>query len=129
MICHDPTAPQNIQKYWNRMAAENADAVLLIGDVPSIDSTKLERQTQRHREFAAVREYQELLRSRPCWWTWDDHDFAGHDTDGLARGKENSRLIYTRYRPQLSYGVGAGAFTPDFAALQPAILSLNAGER
>lgn len=91
---------------WNRMAAENAEAVLLIGDVPYIDSTKLDRQTKRHQEFAAVAEYQQLLRSRPCWWTWDDHDFAGNDTDGLAPGKENSRLAYTRYRPQVSYGDG-----------------------
>lgn len=94
------------REVWQRMAAEAADAVLLIGDVPYIDSTALDKQTKRHREFAAVAEYQQLLRSRPCWWTWDDHDFAGNDTDGLARGKENSRLVYTRYRPQVGYGDG-----------------------
>lgn len=99
---------------WTRMAAENVDAVLLIGDVPYIDSTKLERQTSRHREFAAVREYQQLLCSRPGWWTWDDHDFAGNDTDGLAPGKENSRLVYTRYRPQRSYGDGSGGIYTSF---------------
>ncbi len=97
---------------WQRMATENSDAVLLIGDVPYIDSTKLDRQTKRHREFAAVPEYQQLLASRPCWWTWDDHDFAGNDTDGRAVGKENSRLAYTHYRPQQSYGDGsAGIYT------------------
>jgi alkaline phosphatase D len=50
---------------WNRMAEEKVDAVVLIGDTPYIDSTELEKQTQRHREFAAVPEYQKLLRSRP----------------------------------------------------------------
>ncbi|NLT70210.1 MAG: alkaline phosphatase family protein [Verrucomicrobiaceae bacterium] len=99
---------------WNRMASENVDAVVLIGDTPYIDSTDLEKQTQRHREFAAVEEYQALLRSRPCWWTWDDHDFAGNDSSGLAAGKENARLVVTRYRPQAVYGDGEGGIYTRF---------------
>lgn len=91
---------------WQRMAAEKVDAVVLIGDTPYIDSTDLAVQTRRHQEFAAVPEYQALLRSRPCWWTWDDHDFAGNDCSGLAVGKENSRLVFTRYRPQKGFGDG-----------------------
>lgn len=99
---------------WNRMAEEQVDAVVLIGDTPYIDSTELEKQTQRHREFAAVPEYQKLLQSRPCWWTWDDHDFAGNDSSGLAAGKENTRLVFTRYRPQKSYGDGTGGIYTRF---------------
>ncbi len=99
---------------WKRMAAEHPDAVLLIGDTPYIDSTELEVQTMRHQEFAAVPEYQELLRSRPCWWTWDDHDFAGNDSSGLAAGKENSRLVFTRYRPQAQHGDGADGIYTSF---------------
>ncbi len=99
---------------WNRMASEDVDAVVLIGDTPYIDSTDLEKQTQRHREFAAVEEYQALLRSRPCWWTWDDHDFAGNDASGLAAGKENTRLVVTRYRPQAEYGDGEGGIYTSF---------------
>lgn len=91
---------------WKRMAEEKVDAVVLIGDTPYIDSTDMAVQTRRHQEFAAVPEYQELLRNRPCWWTWDDHDFAGNDSSGLAVGKENSRLAFTRYRPQASFGDG-----------------------
>jgi alkaline phosphatase D len=99
---------------WRRMAEEKVDGVVLIGDTPYIDSTELEKQTQRHREFAAVREYQELLRARPCWWTWDDHDFAGNDASGLAVGKENSRLVFMRYRPQREYGDGTGGIYTSF---------------
>lgn len=91
---------------WNRMAQENVDAVLLLGDTPYIDSTRLADQMRRHDEFAAVPEYQKLLQSRPCWWTWDDHDFAGNDSSGLSLGKENSRYAFTRYRPQMQYGDG-----------------------
>ncbi len=99
---------------WNRMAAEEVDGVVLLGDTPYIDSTALDVQTRRHREFAAVAEYQALLRSRPCWWTWDDHDFAGNDASGFARGKENSRLAFTRHRPQRRYGDGTGGIFTSF---------------
>jgi alkaline phosphatase D len=99
---------------WNRIAAQKVDAVVLLGDTPYIDSTELEVQTRRHREFAAVPEYQALLKSRPCWWTWDDHDFAGNDASGLAAGKENTRLVFTRYRPQESYGDGEGGIYTSF---------------
>jgi alkaline phosphatase D len=99
---------------WQRMAIENVDGVVLLGDTPYIDSTELEKQTRRHREFAAVPEYQELLRSRPCGWTWDDHDFAGNDSSGLAVGKENTRLVFTRYRPQQAYGDGVGGIYTSF---------------
>jgi alkaline phosphatase D len=61
-----------------------------------------------------VPEYQALLRSRPCWWTWDDHDFAGNDASGLAAGKENSRLVFTRYRPQAKYGDGTDGIYTSF---------------
>jgi alkaline phosphatase D len=91
---------------WKRIAEENADAVILLGDTPYIDSTELAVQTRRHREFAAVPEYQHLLRARPCWWTWDDHDFGANDSSGLLPGKENSRLVYSRYRPQAGFGDG-----------------------
>lgn len=99
---------------WNRMAEEQVDAVVLIGDTPYIDSTELEKQTKRHREFAAVPEYQSLLKSRPCWWTWDDHDFAGNDAGGLAAGKENTRLVFTRYRPSREFGDGTGGIYTSF---------------
>lgn len=99
---------------WQRMAAEEVDAVVLIGDTPYIDSTDLAKQTQRHRQFAAVPEYQALLKSRPCWWTWDDHDFAGNDASGLAQGKENVRLTFTRYRPQPAFGDGTGGIYNSF---------------
>ena len=89
---------------WTRIAAEKVDAVMLIGDTPYIDSTKLEVQMKRHREFAAVPEYQALLRGTPCWWTWDDHDFAANNSDGRVTGRENSRTAYCHHRPQWGFG-------------------------
>ncbi len=95
---------------WRRIAEVDTDAVILLGDTPYIDSTELAVQARRHREFAAVPEYQHLLRARPCWWTWDDHDFGANDSSGLLPGKENSRLVYSRYRPQAGFGDGREGF-------------------
>lgn len=91
---------------WNRMAAEQPDAVVLAGDTPYIDSTDLTVQRNRHRTFAAVPEYQALLAARPFWSTWDDHDFGRNDADGTLPGKENSRRAFTEYRAQAAYGNG-----------------------
>lgn len=102
------------RQVWQQMNDEKVDGVILLGDTPYIDSTDLAEQTKRHREFAGVAEYQQLLQSHPCWWTWDDHDFAGNDSAGLATGKENSRLVFTRYRPQAAYGDGHGGIYTSF---------------
>ena len=99
---------------WARMAAEKPDAVVLAGDTPYIDSTDLAKQRTRHRAFAAVAEYQELLASRPFWSTWDDHDFGRNDADGTLKGKENSRRAFTEYRAQPSYGDGTGGIYTAF---------------
>ncbi|MDA0835181.1 MAG: alkaline phosphatase D family protein [Planctomycetota bacterium] len=99
---------------WSRMAAEYPDAVVLAGDTPYIDTTDLARQRNRHREFAAVPEYQSLLSTRPFWSTWDDHDFGAGDADGTLKRKENSRQAFSEYRPQASYGDGEGGIYTSF---------------
>ncbi|MES2462127.1 MAG: alkaline phosphatase D family protein [Armatimonadota bacterium] len=99
---------------WSRMAAEKVDAVVLAGDTPYIDSTDLATQRARHRTFAAVPEYQDLLSSRPFWSTWDDHDFGGNDSDGTIPGKENSRQAFIEYRAQPTFGDGKGGIYTSF---------------
>lgn len=99
---------------WSRMKLLNPDAVVLAGDTPYIDSTDLAKQRGRHRAFAAVSEYQDLLTTRPFWSTWDDHDFGRNDADGTLKGKENSRKAFTEYRSQKSYGDGTGGIYTSF---------------
>lgn len=99
---------------WSRMAAEKPDAVVLAGDTPYIDSTVLTKQRSRHRAFAGVSEYQDLLSTRPFWSTWDDHDFGRNDADGTLKGKENSRQVFIEYRPQEKYGDGTGGIYTSF---------------
>ena len=79
---------------WRRMAAVDPDAIVLLGDTPYIDSTDLAVQRRRYAEFAAVPEFADLLRNRPLYATWDDHDYGLNDSDGRLDGKENARRAY-----------------------------------
>ena len=91
---------------WRRMAALDPHAVVLLGDTPYIDSTDLAVQRTRYGEFVAVQEFTELLRSRPLYATWDDHDFGRNDSDGRLGGKENARQAFLEYHANPSYGDG-----------------------
>lgn len=97
---------------WNRIRTSKVDAVLLLGDTPYIDSTSLDVQRSKYREFSSVSEFEALTRSVPFWDTWDDHDFGANDSDGTLPGKENSRKAFLEYRPNGTFGNGAeGVYT------------------
>jgi alkaline phosphatase D len=97
---------------WRRMASLEPDTLVLLGDTPYIDSTDLAVQLRRYREFTAVPEFTALLRSRPLYATWDDHDFGRNDTDGRLEGKENAREAFVHYHGNPSFGDGTeGIYT------------------
>ena len=89
---------------WRRMAATDPDAIILLGDTPYIDTTDLAVQRRRYAEFAAVPEFADLLRNRPLYATWDDHDFGLNDSDGRLSGKENARRAFVEFHANPSYG-------------------------
>ena len=97
---------------WRRMAALDPHAIVLLGDTPYIDSTDLGVQRRRYAEFAAVPEFAGLLRNRPLYATWDDHDFGANDSDGRLSGKENARQVFVEFHANPSYGDGQeGVYT------------------
>ncbi|MFP6763202.1 MAG: PhoD-like phosphatase N-terminal domain-containing protein, partial [Planctomycetaceae bacterium] len=91
---------------WRRMKSLSPAAVVLLGDTPYIDSTSLDVQRQRYREFAAVPDFAELVRNRSLYGTWDDHDIGRNDTDGNLPGKEKSRQVFSEYRANAACGDG-----------------------
>ncbi|MCH2133517.1 MAG: alkaline phosphatase D family protein [Phycisphaerales bacterium] len=99
-------------KVWRRLDAENLTALVLLGDTPYIDTTNLDRQRERYREFSAVPAFGTLVAHVPLYSTWDDHDFGRNDTDGNLPGKENSRRAFREHRPNPSFGEdGKGIYT------------------
>jgi len=99
---------------WRRMAALDPHVVVLLGDTPYIDSTELEVQRARYRDFASVSELADLVSRRPLYATWDDHDFGANDTDGTLAGKEISRRAFIEYHANPSYGDGSSGIYTSF---------------
>ncbi len=97
---------------WRRMGMVGAQAVVLLGDTPYIDSTDLAVQRRRYGEFAAADAMAGLLRSTPWYATWDDHDFGFNDVDGRLAGKADARRAFVEYHANPSYGDGThGIYT------------------
>ena len=91
---------------WRQMQRENPDAVVLLGDTPYIDSTRLAFQRRRYREFFAPAAFAKLVRNRSFYATWDDHDFGRNDTNGQLPGKERSRRAFAEFHANPSFGDG-----------------------
>ena len=89
---------------WNQMGKEDLTALVLLGDTPYIDTTDLEVQRKRYKEFAEIPAFAQLVSKVPLYSTWDDHDFGRNDTDGNLAGKENSRQAFMENRNNPSYG-------------------------
>lgn len=99
-------------RIWRRLDTLDPDAIVLLGDTPYIDSTDLEVQRQRYRDFAAVVPMRVLFAGTSWYATWDDHDFGMNDADGTLPGKEHSRRAFGEYHANPSCGAGdAGVYT------------------
>ncbi|MEE9393300.1 MAG: alkaline phosphatase D family protein [Planctomycetota bacterium] len=81
-----------------RIGEDRPDALVLLGDTPYIDTTRLSVQRRRYREFAGWGALARVVRRTPLYSIWDDHDFGRNDSDGNLPGKENSRRAFIEYR-------------------------------
>ena len=89
---------------WARIAAECPDGMVMLGDTPYIDTTKLEGLRWAYRRLASNRSVAAALRQIPFWATWDDHDFGRNNSNGTLPGKENSLRAFREYRPMPQIG-------------------------
>ncbi|MFE2722566.1 alkaline phosphatase D family protein [Kitasatospora sp. NPDC059327] len=99
---------------WTRIIDEGCDSFVMLGDtpyadvsVPGVNDFLTQARTQ-HRRFLAVPEIAGLVRSMPVWGTWDDHDFAGNDSDGTWARKYDFRKAFVDYRANASFGHATG---------------------
>lgn len=90
---------------WRAIRSVGPDALVLLGDTPYIDSTDLETQRRRYREFAAVPEFAALVAQTKLYSTWDDHDFGRNDTDGRI-DNGNARKAFLEHRSHAGTGDG-----------------------
>ncbi|GAB3838735.1 alkaline phosphatase D family protein [Kribbella italica] len=100
-------APSDPNDVWTRILTEGCDSFVMLGDTPYVDSGDLEVARSKHRAFLKVPQLAELVRSRPIWGTWDDHDFGGNDQHGDFAGKKNTRRAFVDYRANATFGHNA----------------------
>lgn len=97
---------------WGSLLAGNPDALVLLGDTPYIDNTKLAVQRDRYREFYAHPSIAHVLRSVSTYATWDDHDYSLNDRYGDVRGRNESRQAFVENHALASFGEnGEGIYT------------------
>ena len=99
---------------FSQVLATECDGMVLLGDTPYIDSTDLNIQRRKHREFLRIEGLRKLARSRPIYSTWDDHDFGGSNADGTLEGKELARRAFSDYRAHSPYGNGEAGIYSSF---------------
>lgn len=100
--CMKPSFPGTS---FELLRAAQPDVHLLLGDNAYHDSTQEELIWRAHREMRAVPQLARLLREVPTYATWDDHDYAGDNTDGTHVGKRRSLRCFRALFANPSYGL------------------------
>ncbi len=93
------------QPIWGAISAGGPDALVLLGDTPYIDSTDLEVQRRRYREFFAFEPVRRALSETASYFTWDDHDYAADGQWGRVKGRENVRRAFLEYHASGDLGL------------------------
>lgn len=80
---------------WHLLMAERPDFQMIIGDNVYADSNDYNHlwdaytlERVKNRPFAAA------VRTIPTYAVWDDHDYGPNNSDGTAKGKENSLAAF-----------------------------------
>ena len=90
---------------WGDLAARtNFDLLLMLGDNHYGDSTDLHHQRRAYLSHRRPGGFQEIARHTPTYGIWDDHDFAGNDTDGTAKGKDEALRAFKEQWANPAYG-------------------------
>jgi alkaline phosphatase D len=97
---------------WTKIAEECPDGMVLLGDTPYIDTTKLPWMRWAYRRFSSIPQFARAFQKIPFWGTWDDHDFGANNSDGTLPAKDVSRRAFVEYRPMVNIGEqGLGTYT------------------
>lgn len=108
--CDERRFPE--QPVWTEIARQGADAIVLLGDTPYIDSSDLEDQRERYRAFFAFAPLRAARIGAPLYATWDDHDFAFNDAFGAIAGRGAARRAFLENHALGAVGAGdQGIFT------------------
>lgn len=78
------------QGSWTLLLNEKPDMHVTLGDTQYSDTTNPSVQWRHHLRYRAVKEFAAVNRNVPTYAMWDDHDYGPNNSDGTAKGKEQS---------------------------------------
>ncbi len=84
---------------------QDLDFFLLLGDNVYADTTNRARLWEAHLKMRRVPEFAVVIKKVPTLAVWDDHDFSNNNSDGTARGKEQSLMAFKELFPNPSFGL------------------------
>lgn len=95
------------QASWYLLLAQQPDLHVTLGDTHYADTTDPKVQWEHHVRYRRLPEFATVLRNVPTFSMWDDHDYGPNDSDGTAKGKENSLAGWKQF------WANPGAGTPE----------------
>ena len=82
----------------------NFDLLLMLGDNHYGDTTNRDLLRDHLFMHRKVSGFERVIRQTPTYAIWDDHDFGPNNSDGTAKGKEDSLSVFRQWWANPAYG-------------------------
>ena len=90
---------------FGEMAARGKfDLLLMLGDNHYGDTTDPDLLRDHYFMHRTVDGFTQIIRDTPTYAIWDDHDYGPNNSDGTARGKEDSLRVFRQWWANPAYG-------------------------
>ncbi len=112
--CGDYRAPD--QRAYTAIMEERPLLFINVGDLHYSDtnSTNHEEYRSNYDQVLGHPQQGPLYRSVPVAYIWDDHDYAGNDSDTTAIGRDTARAVYRERVPHYPLGSAGGTMAQAF---------------
>ncbi len=90
---------------FGEMAARaHLDILLMLGDNHYGDTTDPALLRDYYHMQRTVHGFAQLIREKPVYAIWDDHDYGPNNSDGTTAGKEDSLRVFKQWWANPAYG-------------------------
>ena len=112
--CSDLRKPD--QRAFDAIAAEKPLLFIHMGDLHYSDTDSTNPDDYRENYDAILNHpvQSALYRKVSLAYMWDDHDFAGNDSDGTAIGRDSARMVYRERTPHYPIAAAGGSMAQSF---------------
>ncbi len=104
------------QRAYDAIRAEQPLLFINTGDLHYADTndTSVDEYRKNYDAVLTAPAQARLYRNVPVAYVWDDHDYAGNDSDGTSLGRDAARQAYGDFVPHYPRGAGDGTIGQAF---------------